>query len=518
MWKELIKLIAVCTLVLCIGCKTEVSNSGGGSSPSATIIFVDESGKTLSTQKVYGGKVSFNYKKTGYKNFFFDSTGKQVYSGSFSTIKSCKITVKSEPISYKIKFKTSSSALGKVSGVLPDDMTCVYETEYNLPENNIAYTYSGTVYRPCGWTKDRYGYSKNGEYSSGQKIKNLSSSDGNEIILYACFNNSGAVELRFYKNDYSYTTVYAENGEKISGNAIPKPNDKTGYVFEGYYVSTDTAQTVIDFTTYRVTGKTNFMPKYSLGKYKVTFVNEHGAAPSPVTWTYTSSSSTVANLSSGTYLLSATGYDFDGWYKQGTSTKKTSIDSYYDHEDMTLTARWNPWYAELRYDKNAPSGVSSGGNMGWNTVYYDSSEKLKKNTFFATGYSFKGWNTKADGSGTFYADGASFTWKDHETRQIVYLYAQWQKLQTSINVSIVSPSTDSDIRLKYNSSAKRFEAEFPGSSVFRWYIDGVVVDGENGPTLSAYCLGEGHHSVMVATDFTGRTYGTSVVANVTLSE
>ena len=47
---------------------------------------------------------------------------------------------------------------------------------------------------------------------------------------------------------------------------------------------------------------------------------------------------------------------------------------------------------------------------------------LKANTFTREGYAFKGWNTKADGSGTAYTDGQSVTFSNDTT-----LYAVWDQ-------------------------------------------------------------------------------------------
>jgi len=48
---------------------------------------------------------------------------------------------------------------------------------------------------------------------------------------------------------------------------------------------------------------------------------------------------------------------------------------------------------------------------------------LTANAFTQTGYSFAGWNTAADGSGTAYADAASYPFSASAT-----LYAQWTPL------------------------------------------------------------------------------------------
>ncbi len=516
--------LAFCILMLITGCITEVDNGGGSSYP--TITYVDENGNTLSTQTTYGGTVYFDYEKTGYKNTFFDENGNQVESGWFSTDENCKIIVKSEPISYTVKFQVSSYSYGTTKGTLPEAISCTYDAEFTLPENNLSYTYSSTTYRASGWSKDGYdSTSKKGEYSSGQKVKNLSSTDGATVILYACFTKGGSIELKFYKDDssysYSYNTVYAESGEILGKNSVPDPTGKKGHTFEGYYLSTDSAQTIVDFDTYQVTGNATFKPKFSIATYTATFITTHGTAPESVSWTYSTSSysATKISLTEGYYVLTAIGYKFEGWCEPGSTYTKSSINAYYDDKNLTLTAKWTPWTATLTYDKNAPSGVSVSGNMTSYsyTLKYDTAQNLKKSDLYASGYEFIGWNTKKDGSGTSYADEASYIWKGAD-KETITLYAQWKKLQTQISIAVTAPSTGDDITLMYNSTSTRFEANFPGASSFKWYVDGTLISSETGPALSGYVLSEGQHSVMVTVDFVGRTYGSSLLANVTVSE
>ena len=48
---------------------------------------------------------------------------------------------------------------------------------------------------------------------------------------------------------------------------------------------------------------------------------------------------------------------------------------------------------------------------------------IEQNGFARSGYTFTGWNTQADGKGTAYKAGNSFTLTDKDT----VLYAQWSK-------------------------------------------------------------------------------------------
>ena len=523
----LVKLLILgfCTVVAMTGCKTDVGSSddNNGSSSDPTITFVDEHGNTLGTQKVDNDfRVYFEYKKEGYKVAFFNSDGVQVYSGKFTTIKDCKITVKFTPITYTVMFAKSPNSYGTFSGSLPDDMVCTYDVEYTLPANDLTYEYFGTKYKARGWSKVKEDYNKKGEYKSGTKIKNLSKTDGGVITLYACFNNDDSFELKFYKSDSMYSSdtvsVYADKGEILSASQIPALQ-KEGYVFDGYYLDGDASQTIIDFTKYTVTGNATFRPKFSPATYTATFVTERGTAPDPLTWTYSDSSyGADIRIDSGVYVLTATGYSFDGWYKDGAWSKTTYIDRHTDTKDITLTAKWSPWTAKIQYDKNAPASVSVNGYMRDDNLTYATASNLRKNEYYAKDYRFTGWNTKANRTGTAYADEASFTWSGSANNENITLYAQWEKLQTSIDISIKSSSpTNSDIKLNYDSSSKYFKAVLAGASTFKWYIDGAAVENETGATLSAYALSAGQHSVMVTTQFGGKTYGTVLTVNVTVN-
>lgn len=66
------------------------------------------------------------------------------------------------------------------------------------------------------------------------------------------------------------------------------------------------------------------------------------------------------------------------------------------------------------------------------------STHLTLNGFQMTGYHFVGWNTKADGSGTFYEDGAEIfnltteNYDEDAGTGMITLYAQWEKIETNL--------------------------------------------------------------------------------------
>lgn len=89
---------------------------------------------------------------------------------------------------------------------------------------------------------------------------------------------------------------------------------------------------------------------------------------------------------------------------------------------------------------------SNGGNgtMSDLAMTYGTAKTLTKNGFTRTGYTFKNWNIKQDGTGTSYADKASVNNLTTENGGTVTLYAQWtESFSITINVNFDS-SCDSD--------------------------------------------------------------------------
>ncbi len=90
--------------------------------------------------------------------------------------------------------------------------------------------------------------------------------------------------------------------------------------------------------------------------------------------------------------------------------------------DFTITM---PGYA-VRFDSNVPANASTAcsGSMDDESFAYDEKKALSANGYILPGYDFVGWNTKTDGMGTTYADGAEVQGLSEDGGTVV-LYAQW---------------------------------------------------------------------------------------------
>ena len=131
------------------------------------------------------------------------------------------------------------------------------------------------------------------------------------------------------------------------------------------------------------------------------------------------------------------GYFLTGWTSNGSAVSfPLSID-----QPMTLVAQWTPYPADGETGGNTGSGSGSASDATYSITYdangADSGTvpasqtklagkmvSLAKNNGSLTkqDHSFSGWNTAADGTGTSYAEGASYTLDASIT-----LYAQWTR-------------------------------------------------------------------------------------------
>ena len=87
---------------------------------------------------------------------------------------------------------------------------------------------------------------------------------------------------------------------------------------------------------------------------------------------------------------------------------------------------------------------NTGGSTSETTAKYGNRMTVANNGFIKTGYSFNGWNTKSDGTGTSYAAGSQFDAQPSYNGETITVYAQWNpnsynvKLDKGTGISSVS--------------------------------------------------------------------------------
>nr|WP_285891245.1 S-layer homology domain-containing protein [Paenibacillus pasadenensis] len=158
--------------------------------------------------------------------------------------------------------------------------------------------------------------------------------------------------------------------------------------------------------------------------------NTSGSAPSD---SKSYSPGVTVNVYSNTTAFARTHYSFAGWNTQadGTGTDYAAGAAFsMGSSDVTLYAKWtlNPTYT-VTYNGNGSTGgsvpVDSGSyEQGVTISVFNNNGNLVKK-----GYTFAGWNTAADGSGTGYVDGMDFL---IGTKNIT-LFAQWLPSNTLLS-------------------------------------------------------------------------------------
>lgn len=151
---------------------------------------------------------------------------------------------------------------------------------------------------------------------------------------------------------------------------------------------------------------------------------------------YIDSSRTVNKitlLSTGTIGLSKTGYhlpsgkewitDNKRYFASNSTHQSTTVDPEvgYKNHGITMYANWQPNEYQIIYNGNG----ASGGTISPQSMVYDKSANLRNNLFYRTGYTFNGWNTKADGTGTAYTNQQTVSNLTSTNGGTVTLYAQW---------------------------------------------------------------------------------------------
>jgi len=298
----------------------------------------------------------------------------------------------------------------------------------------IAYGSSVTV-SASGFAREHYSFAgwntaADGggvPYAAGQEVSDLTS----DLVLYAQW-TAQAAAVTFDGNGSTGGSTAPMSVVYGAGPAALTPNGftRTGYSFQGWNTEADGSGTSYadgaqvsdlgaDLALYAVWAPVTCTVSFdgnggtgSAGPLSVTY----GAGP--------------AALPSGGF--SREHYSFAGWntaadgggvpYAAGQEVSDLT-------SDLVLYAQWTAQAAAVTFDGNGSTG---GSTAPMSVVYGAGPAALTPNGFTRTGYSFQGWNTEADGSGTSYADGAQVS----DLGADLALYAQWEEVDvTGVDVS-----------------------------------------------------------------------------------
>lgn len=329
---------------------------------------------------------------------------------------------------YKVYFnKNASSATGTMA-----DESFTYGVSKALTTN--AFTRTGYTF--SGWNITSGGTGTS--YADGAQVQNLSSVDGGIVSLYAQWSPI-SYSVKFDKNSAAATGTMADESftYDVAKNLTEVGFSRTGHTFSTWNTKADGTgtsyadkQSVSNLSS--TSGATvNLYAQWVVNSYSVTLNAKGGTIASGhnvTTYTY----GVGATLPTSDYI-SKTGYTFGGWYDNEacTGSAVTSI-STTATGNKTFYAKWTANTYSVKFDKNAAAAT---GSMSDESFTYDAAKALTSNSFVNIGYTFTGWNTKADGTGTSYANGQNVSNLTSAAGGTVTLYAQWELTQWNITIN-----------------------------------------------------------------------------------
>ncbi len=309
-------------------------------------------------------------------------------------------------------------------------------TSGSIPKDNNEYTANSSVtvlgntgdlaktgYTFIGWNTQADG---NGTaYQSGKTFIITK-----KTTLYAQW-QANTYKVSFNANggdgtmsDQNFT--YDEAKKALSKNTFTR----TGYTFNGWNTqdngqgTTYTNQQSVNNLTTENNATITLYAQWKIQTFTVTFNSNGGTGTmTSQTFTYNQAQTLTANA------FTRTGYTFNGWNTKSDGSGY----SYTDKQSITLTtagltlyAQWKANTYTVKFDGNG----SDSGSMNDQSFTYGQSQNLTANAYSRANYTFKNWNTKADGSGKNYTDEQSVSNLTSENGAIITLYAQWTPVYT----------------------------------------------------------------------------------------
>ena len=168
-------------------------------------------------------------------------------------------------------------------------------------------------------------------------------------------------------------------------------------------------------------------------EYTLSYNANGGTGTTPTSVTATVGSALTIATNTGPTPLARTNYTFTNWNTQANGLGTTYVpgaSTFMPGSNVTLYAIWTPVDHTLSYDLNGAAGTPPTSQ----TVTHDTTATVTSSVPTRTGYTFTGWNTLANGTGTSYATGATTS----PITTDITLYAIWSADEVTTTTSTTS--------------------------------------------------------------------------------
>lgn len=369
-----------------------------------------------------------------------------------------------------------NAANGAASGTLTSSgsftASKTFQMAYNTTATITAPTRTGYTF--TGWTKT----AGNGTLTNGSPVTTANSS-------FKVTNSTATIKANWQVNQYTLTVKAYSNtaaapgtfANNVTGGTVKigsgaagatetaninfgstaqmTATAATGYTFKGWQTTVPTSangssiySTSNPATTETMgTGGLTYYARFEINSYTVTVSAAYNTAAATGTYTTGTTGGTVSGGGSKYYgtqaSLSAsanTGYQFIGWFESLTATSAKSTANPYTPTitaNLTLIAKFSikQYTVSVKAYGNSAAALNSytegvGGTVsGAGKVYYNQKASLTASA--KTGYTFGGWYTSSNVSGTPVATGT--TYSPAITGDVTY-YAKFSVKLSKVNI------------------------------------------------------------------------------------
>ncbi len=369
-----------------------------------------------------------------------------------------------------------NAANGAASGTLTSSgsftASKTFQMAYNTTATITAPTRTGYTF--TGWTKT----AGNGTLTNGSPVTTANSS-------FKVTNSTATIKANWQVNQYTLTVKAYSNtaaapgtfANNVTGGTVKigsgaagatetaninfgstaqmTATAATGYTFKGWQTTVPTSANGSSFysrsnpatTETMGTGGLTYYARFEINSYTVTVSAAYNTAAATGTYTTGTVGGTVSGGGSKYYgtqaSLSAsanTGYQFIGWFESLTATSAKSNANPYTPTitaNLTLIAKFSikQYTVSVKAYGNSAAALNSytegvGGTVsGAGKVYYNQKASLTASA--KTGYTFGGWYTSSNVSGTPVATGT--TYSPAITGDVTY-YAKFSVKSSKVNI------------------------------------------------------------------------------------
>ncbi len=263
----------------------------------------------------------------GYKNpitakveladdFYFVAEDKTAHSGNI-------LKLEFTPVEYKVEYDLNGGKLAE--NLTLETANVKFGEEFNLPTDKEILKDN---YILSGW--------KIGEktYNAGEKVKNLTSADGEKVVLTAVWKEAsaekpadGTYTITYFSENKQFGEIQSfKNGETI---VLPAPPAKEGYIFEGWVIDDNHTKLPEKMPAENIKAYAS----WKLASIKITFKDGEKEIHSTSALYGSDIAFTVPTDPAG-----ADGYKFGGWF----DSEGNNVYSYktVPSKDTVFSAKW----------------------------------------------------------------------------------------------------------------------------------------------------------------------------------